>query len=174
MNNTALKIEIEQNQIYVACLSAYNNGILHGKWITPSNDLEILEQQYDEVRKTSPMPDSDELAIHDYNYFPNLGEYPNLEQVIEVIDAINNHGYDVVNAFIECFAMDGMDRIDEAYCGTYDTFEDFAEQDFDERYLNISDTSILNFIDMEKYESDLRYDYNDYDTKSGVIVFRNI
>ena len=60
------------NQIYVACLAAYNSGVLHGEWITPAKDVEELQAQINKVIKSTPAPDAEEWAIHDYNDFPNL------------------------------------------------------------------------------------------------------
>ena len=34
-------------QIYVACLAAYNNGILHGRWIDAQQDAWAV---YDDIR----------------------------------------------------------------------------------------------------------------------------
>jgi len=51
-------------QIYIACLSAYNNGKLHGNWVTVDGDVDDLEAAIAEVIKTSPEPDAEEWAIH--------------------------------------------------------------------------------------------------------------
>ncbi|PMY01734.1 antirestriction protein ArdA, partial [Pseudomonas sp. MPR-R2A5] len=37
----------EQPRIYVACLAAYNNGILHGAWVEAAQEPWAI---YDEVR----------------------------------------------------------------------------------------------------------------------------
>ena len=50
-------------RIYVACLAAYNNGCLHGRWIDATTPDEIM----DEVRAmlaASPLPGAEEWAIH--------------------------------------------------------------------------------------------------------------
>ncbi|MEP0315093.1 MAG: antirestriction protein ArdA, partial [Hyphomonas sp.] len=50
-------------RIYVACLAAYNNGCLHGRWIAVTTPDEIMS----EVRAMladSPLPDAEEWAIH--------------------------------------------------------------------------------------------------------------
>jgi antirestriction protein len=58
-----------QPQIYIACLSSYNSGILHGKWIVPSTDEQELQDQIDSILKTSKQHFAEEWAVHDYNYF---------------------------------------------------------------------------------------------------------
>ena len=60
-------------QIYIACLAAYNSGYLHGKWIDVSSDEEEMKTEAQKVIKTSPVPDAEEWAIHDYDDFPKYG-----------------------------------------------------------------------------------------------------
>ena len=68
-------------KVYIACLAAYNSGTLHGEWIEPSSDVEELSEQIKAILKKSPAPDAEEWAFHSYDDFPNMGEYPNLEDV---------------------------------------------------------------------------------------------
>ena len=102
-------------QIYVACLAAYNNGHLYGKWITPKADRDELEAQIKEILKFSPVAGAEEWAIHDYDDFPNLGEYPDLDKLIQVQEAIDEHGKHVVNAFLENWSIEDLDHIKDAY-----------------------------------------------------------
>ena len=83
MNN----LKEDEGQIYVACLASYNAGRLIGEWITPANDEEKLLAQIDKILKASPEPDAEEWAIHDYNNFPNLGEYPSVSNIVKVREA---------------------------------------------------------------------------------------
>ncbi|MDT9165744.1 antirestriction protein ArdA, partial [Escherichia coli] len=56
-------------RIYVACLAAYNNGILHGAWIDAAREPWAI---YDDIRRmlrASPITDAEEWAIHDYEGF---------------------------------------------------------------------------------------------------------
>jgi antirestriction protein len=32
-------------KIYVACLAAYNSGILHGKWIEANQEAEVIQSE---------------------------------------------------------------------------------------------------------------------------------
>jgi antirestriction protein len=150
--------EIDKPSIYIACLSAYNSGRLHGSWIVPKTTEEELLKQVEEVLKSSPMPDAEEWAIHDYNNFPNLGEYPSSKKIVETQKAIEQYGIKVVQGFIEIFG-DGQDleKIDEAYHGEWDSFKDFACDNADE-LMNIPE-HISSYFDYEKYERDLSMDY---------------
>ena len=47
--------EVDKPSIWVACLSAYNSGYLHGAWIVPKTTKEELLEQIQEVLKGSPL-----------------------------------------------------------------------------------------------------------------------
>ena len=47
-------------RIYVACLAAYNNGILHGRWIDANQDAWAIWDEVSEMLKTSPEADAEE------------------------------------------------------------------------------------------------------------------
>ena len=36
-------------KIYVACLAAYNNGILHGQWINVDQDVDALQNEIQDM-----------------------------------------------------------------------------------------------------------------------------
>ena len=80
-------------RIYVACLAAYNNGCLHGRWIEATTPDEVMS----EVRAMladSPLPDAEEWAIHDYEGFEgaHLSGYESFETVCNQADFVAEHG----------------------------------------------------------------------------------
>ena len=56
-------------RIYVACLAAYNNGILHGCWVDADQSFEDIWQEIRDMLASSPIPGAEEHAIHDYDGF---------------------------------------------------------------------------------------------------------
>jgi len=173
---TSSPLPEREAQIYIACLSSYNGGILYGKWITPSTDEEDLIKQIQDILKNSPMYDgSDDMewAVHDYEDFPNLGEYPNIEKIIEVQEAITEHGKEIVNAFLEHFEIDLLDRISDAYYGKYDSFGEFAEQLADETMLIECPEHIKHYFDYDQFERDMKYDYDESDCDDGQVIIFN-
>ena len=48
----------EHPRIYVACLAAYNNGILHGAWIEATEAWSMWEATRNMLAK-SPIPDAE-------------------------------------------------------------------------------------------------------------------
>ena len=102
-------------EIYVASLSDYNAGVLHGKWFNLDNytDAEDLENDIvKHVLETSPTAKeegcpAEEWAIHDYSdAVSGLGEYENLEDLIELNDALLEHG-DAYRAYIDNVGLSG-------------------------------------------------------------------
>ena len=161
------------NQIYVACLASYNSGVLHGEWITPKSDKDELQEQINKVLKSSPIEDAEEWAIHDYNDFPNLGEYPGLDNIIKVQEAIDEHGQYIVNAFLDNWSVEDLDHIDEAYYGEYDSFSEFAQQLADETILIDCPDNVQFYFDYEKWERDLSHDYHEGEGENGSSLIFN-
>ena len=166
-------------KVYVACLGCYNEGRLHGKWM----DADELEEEWERELTIAegrcftsgfyPMtackkPHHDEWAIHDYDGVPNLGEHPDIPNLIVVMQAVEEHG----KPFLEWFNLDPHNKshhddlgeaFQEAYCGHYESKEDFAE-DFAESmgYID-SDSSnpLWRYIDFDWYwKAELRHTYH--------------
>lgn len=122
--------QAERPRIYVACLAAYNNGCLHGRWIDATNPNEIMEQVR-AMLAASPQPDAEEWAIHDYEGFEgaNLSEYASFEMACELAGFIEEHGAlggKVLNYFGDDLAE--ARAAFEDYAGEYSSAADFAEQ----------------------------------------------
>ena len=64
-------------RIYVASLSDYNAGRLHGAWIDAAQEPEQIEAEIAWMLKQSPEPIAEEWAIHDHEGFGGvrLSEY---------------------------------------------------------------------------------------------------
>jgi antirestriction protein len=176
VQTTEIKKEIPKDtsneySIYIACLASYNNGILFGKWIKPSNDVEELQGQINEILKSSSIPNAEEWAIHDYDDFHNLGENPNLEDITKIVEAYEEHGIEEINAFLTLYSVEDLEHFEESYQGEHDSFLDYATNMFDECYLHDVPESVVSYIDYEKFARDLNHDYNSVDSTNGVFVF---
>ena len=75
-------------QIYVACLSAYVAGRLHGDWIDADPDAERMRADVQAMLARSPEPDAEEWAIHDTNGFDGvrIGEYESLGKIAAIAE----------------------------------------------------------------------------------------
>lgn len=120
-------------RIYVACLASYNSGYLHGEWIDATQDVEDIEAEIQEILNSSPVPDAEEWAVHDYDYFYDagdfLGEYPRLEDVVKTARFIDEYGNLASKLIVNCGNIDEAIRIfEEGYQGCYESLGDYAEE----------------------------------------------
>ena len=110
------------------------------------------------------VPSAEEWAIHDYDGFGsiNMGEHPDLEQVAAIAHNISEHG-DAFIAFVSdvaglgyCDADDWEQNFQDAYAGTFNSKEAYAEQ-FIEETCNMKDIPdiIRNHIDYEGIARDM-------------------
>lgn len=127
-------------QIYVACLSAYNNGLLHGMWIDCTQDTSEIQDDINWMLSWSPCREydtCDEWAIHDFQNWHGIriDEYESIDKLAELAQTLLEYGqayaayyqYDSSEATIENFQ--------EYYMGEYEDEEDFVYQQLEEQGL---------------------------------------
>lgn len=164
-------------RIYVACLAAYNRGILFGRWID-ATDSDAIREEIQDMLKASPVPLAEEWAIHDYEGFQGLSisEYEDLDRVAELGQLIAEHG----PAFAAYAGHVGGDYataegFQEAYCGEWDSEKAYAEHLFDELYLHEVPEHLRHYVDYEAFSRDLFIDdCSSVNSESGVYVFHRI
>lgn len=118
-------------RIYVACLAAYNNGCLHGKWIGLDQDLEAVWAEINAMLKSSPIPDAEEYAIHDYEGFEgyNISEYEGIEKAHKLAEFIYENGRIggmLLNHY--CGDLEEAKAAMENHAGEYRSLGEFAEE----------------------------------------------
>lgn len=119
-------------RVWVACLAAYNNGFLHGAWIDADQEPDTLQTEIDRILKTSPIPDAEEWAIHDYDEFYEaasiLGEHPSLATLHEAACLIAEHG-ELAAKLIARYGKvaEAVRAMDERYQGIHRSVADYAE-----------------------------------------------
>ena len=167
-------------KIYIACLAAYNSGYLHGNWVDVHGDAEEMEKEAQKVIKTSPVPDAEEWAIHDYDDFPNMGEYVGLDKIAEIAGMIESseQDADTVKAVIENYSNDmgAAQRALEDNRGVWESFQQYAEDFADEQLACHKDPAaewIKQYFDYEQYARTLVHDYTVIDVPKGVFIAPN-
>lgn len=118
-------------RIYVADLAAYNNGILYGVWIDATDSIDSINEQIFTMLDNSPIEDSEEYAIHDYENFGNyrLEEYTGIETVHNIATFIEDNpllGIELVNHF--CGDIDAAEQAKDDYLGCYHSLADYAQE----------------------------------------------
>lgn len=156
-------------RIYVADLAAYNNGILHGVWIDATTELEDIQGEVNKMLRSSPEPDAEEYAIHDYEGFGNyrLGEYEGIDTAHEIACFIGAHG-DIGAELLAYYGGDlhsAWETIDENYSGCYKSLAEFAEN-------LTSDTTqippaLQYYIDYERMAADMEMSGDIFTVRTG-------
>jgi len=171
-------------RVYMADLASYNEGHLTGQWVDVEGlDEHGLTEAADKVLRLGQAKCDpricihEEIAIHDYDG-PDfgLGEYPQFEELVRIQEAIDEHGEEVVAAWMGNFG-DGVDfnGIVEAYQGEWSSFKEFAEDWIESTgMLDGKDETLVRYFDYDSFARDLEYDYWTEDSSGGVLVFLNI
>jgi antirestriction protein len=130
----------ERPRIYVASLSDYNAGRLHGRWIYADEGAEEILRQVTEMLADSGEEIAEEWAIHDYEGFGSLrlSEHEDLDKVAQLGALIAEHGELFASLTANFGGTDGIEQaqryMDEGYCGDFDSLEDYAREFVEECY----------------------------------------
>lgn len=123
--------------VYVGTYGKYNDGSLCGLWI----DLSSFNSYNDFINfcKAIHADEEDpELMAQDYECFPrqwyNEGfmSEEDFDHIKEYTEMCDKHSVEAVDDYMELH--DDLDNFEEAYCGEWDSEEDFARHIVDECY----------------------------------------
>ena len=157
-------------KIYFASLTDYNSGILHGVWVDPEDkDADDIQEEINEMLKASPAAKKDpyliaeEWAIHDHEGFPRcIGEYANLEDIMEYVEACERIDKAAVKAYVEYHGdFSVADKAAEAYrFGPQDNMREVGMEMYEQAHGEIPEGLII-FVDWEAYaeRSDISQEY---------------
>ena len=143
-------------RIYVACLTAYNDGILHGRWIDATQGEEHIRDGIKAMLAKSPIMFAEEWAIHDYEGFEgaSIAEYESIQTVAELAAFIEEYGPVAAKLMEHCGDLeDAKETMRERYAGVYSSVADFA-QELTEETTKIPD-NLQYYIDWERMARDL-------------------
>ena len=161
-------------RIYVASLSDYNSGILHGRWIDAAQDESAIETEIQAMLNASKDPSAEECAIHDHEGFMGfpISEYESIETVAALAQSLDEHGEPFAIYARNVGFEEAVKHLEEAYQGEHKSMEDFAYQLLDDcGTLQEMPETLRNYFDFEKYGRDLELG-GDYSFDSGH-VFNN-
>ena len=147
----------ETPAIYVADLADYNTGILRGQWIEIEVDTEV-DNIHEAIAEMLALKEHEEYAVHDYNNLPHsgLGEYPDLEEVVEIARAVHEHGYKLIDGYLSLFGVEGLAVLEDRFLGIYASVEDYAYEYIDGCY-NLEEMmgNLATYFDYQAFARDL-------------------
>lgn len=142
-------------KIYVASLTDYNHGTLHGAWITADRDAAQIYDQTQAMLAASPTArrlgqPAEEWAIHDYQGFGalSIGEHDDFHLIAQLARGITDHG----PAFAAWVSHHGKNEIDPAefedvYVGEWSSVRDYAEHILDDLgYLDEINKAVPDYL----------------------------
>lgn len=119
-------------RIYVACLSAYVSGRLHGVWIDVLEGEEHIESEIKKMLSESPESDAEEWGIHGYEGFGELKLHENedLSNLVAYAEFINEHGEDLGSAVLDYAGRldEAIDMMENRYHGQHRSEAAFVEE----------------------------------------------
>lgn len=119
-------------RIYVASLSDYNAGRLHGVWIDAAQEATEIAEAAAQMLAASPEPVAEEVAIHDFEGFGpiRLSEYESFETVARLGAGIAQHGpaFAAWAGALDSSEWDQLDQFEDHFRGRWDSIEDYAEE----------------------------------------------
>jgi antirestriction protein len=144
-------------KIYVACLAAYNNGMLFGEWIDATQTPNKIYRDIYAMLAKSPIEGAEEFAIHDFDDFYNLRleENSSIENVSIYAQFIEQHGA-LGAAVLEYTAKDvqhATEMMEHYHLGEYESAADYAQEIIEETQ-NIPD-HLAYYIDYEAMARDM-------------------
>ena len=180
----------ETPRIYVASLSDYNAGRLHGKWFDVddfADGSDLYDAVKEQVLDTSKELVAEEWAIHDFEGFGGLtiSEYESFDNVVKIAEAIEEHG-PAFAVWLDNDSSHGPEDVEdfqEQYCGKWDSEKAYTEETICELGFGGLTAEIieenLSYIDVDYIKHEM-FDVGDHwSSPTGapdydVYVFRSI
>ena len=164
--------------VYCGTYAKYNGGSIYGMWI----DLEQFTDAEDFFEVCRILHDDEqnpEFMFQDFQGFPEefYHESMSVEDIQKILDylQLDEDEREMLDAYCECFGGDAtdfedlLDRARDRYCGTWDSFRDFADAQAEEEICSLSRGKETEFFERyfnyEAYARDLEMSY--YISESG-------
>jgi antirestriction protein len=135
------------------------------------DEEDILDAIRKEVLETCPRKDgypTEEWGVLDYEVLPNMGQYPDLQDLVAISRATEEHGESLVQGLYDrniCKPSGLADYISENYSGLHDSLGDYAVEVL-EGQVNLPE-SLAPYFDYDKYGEDLRIEGDIFTISEG-------
>jgi antirestriction protein len=118
-------------KVWIASLSDYNNGDLHGAWVDADQEPDLIWDGVNEVLRTSRQPGAEEWAIFDYEGFGplRLSEYETVERVSQLGLGIAEHGvaFAAFASYLGHSDTELLDQFEDYFIGRWETAEAYID-----------------------------------------------
>ena len=159
------------SRIYVASLSDYNNGVLHGVWLD-CFDVETMQEAINLMLSESTNQPAEDWAIHDSSGFGTItmSEFTDLEDVVLLAELLDKHNKNLVSELYEYFGKteDIKTVLEDHYIGCYSSMEDYCENSYPTT--NVPD-HFKDYIDWEQMGDDVETELNVFYVDGEVHIF---
>jgi antirestriction protein len=157
-------------QVYIADLGAYVGGRLKGEWITPASDADDLQEQIDKI-----VGKGEEWAVHDYDGFPDMGEYPGVKALADMAEILEEHDLAIVEAamgegYTETKKL--AEFLSEGY-EEHKSVEDYAASYIDDigGLDELDDATLLRHIDVKSLARDMEIKLSPTEVGRKIYIF---
>lgn len=118
-------------RVYVACIAAYNLGLVHGAWLDAAQELAALRDGVCRMLAASPVAAAEDYAIHDYEGFGSLHieEHTGLDRLSALASFIAEQGA-LGAALLDHFSGDldeARDAVSDRYRGSHASLADYLQ-----------------------------------------------
>lgn len=118
-------------RVYVASLSDYNAGRLHGQWIDAAQEPEEIHADIASMLSESREPGAEEWAIHDFEDFASiyLGEWESVTTISRLGLGLVERGrpYSYWANYVGHEDAEALARFEEAYLGVWESEKAYAQ-----------------------------------------------
>lgn len=173
-------------RVYVACLAAYNNGFLHGKWIDAAQGFDTFRDEINAMLKASPVTKlygeiAEEWAIHDFEGFGSyrVEEWSDLEELCNIANVLEEENGELILEIMSHLGSgtsidDAKEFLENNYHGNHKDIGEYAEYMNEECGYKIP-THLQYYIDWDQMGRDMELngDIFTISDNAGVHVFSN-
>lgn len=164
---------------FVTNLGKYNEGVLCGMWVNfPVDKDEFSEKILPDIGVDGKR--YEEWFITDYEceldcVAEYLGEYPSLEDINILAEALDNWDEDYAQAVVDVYGFDDIINYDES---EFMIIEAESDADIGEYYINETGMAtdipewLINYVDYEAYGRDVRLNSDGGFSNNGYFVTR--
>jgi antirestriction protein len=118
-------------KVWIASLSDYNNGDLHGAWVDADQEPDYIWEGINQVLATSRQPGAEEWAIFDYEGFGplRLSEYETVDRVSKLGMGIAEHGvaFAAFASYLGHSDTEMLDQFEDYFIGRWETAEAYLD-----------------------------------------------